>query len=346
MQNNWLKATAAAGVLAAAQLASASDGHNHTVDHDSAANGPSGHAPIGVMGDHLHKQGEVMFSYRFMRMEMEESREGTQELSTADVLADFMVAPLSMRMDMHMFGAMYAPTDDTTLMFMLPYNEISMDHVNRMGAEFTTEAEGIGDISVSALHRLYQSEDGAHNAHWQLGLSLPTGDIDVRDNILAMSDVKLPYPMQLGSGSYDVIAGLTYQGYAQVWNYGAQARAVLRTGKNDNDYQLGDRYESSLWLARKWDDFVSTSVRLKMSKWERIEGTRDDLNPNMVQTANTANSGGERADLVIGANFVVPGGLLKGQRIALEASKPVYQHLDGPQLETDWVFTAGWQHAL
>ena len=30
-----------------------------------------GHAPIGVMGDHLHKRGEWMLSYRFMRMNME-----------------------------------------------------------------------------------------------------------------------------------------------------------------------------------------------------------------------------------------------------------------------------------
>ena len=28
------------------------------------------HAPIGVMGDHLHKQGEIMVSYRYMQMEM------------------------------------------------------------------------------------------------------------------------------------------------------------------------------------------------------------------------------------------------------------------------------------
>lgn len=31
------------------------------------AHGPTiakDHAPIGVMGDHMHKQGEIMFSYR------------------------------------------------------------------------------------------------------------------------------------------------------------------------------------------------------------------------------------------------------------------------------------------
>ena len=31
---------------------------------------PGAHAPISVMGDHTHKKKEVMFSYRFMKMQM------------------------------------------------------------------------------------------------------------------------------------------------------------------------------------------------------------------------------------------------------------------------------------
>ena len=39
-----------------------------------------GHAPIGVMGEHRHKTGEVMLSYRFMHMDMEGYRSGTNRL--------------------------------------------------------------------------------------------------------------------------------------------------------------------------------------------------------------------------------------------------------------------------
>ena len=35
------------------------------------------HAPIGVMGDHMHKQGEMMISYRMMNMEMSGNIQGT-----------------------------------------------------------------------------------------------------------------------------------------------------------------------------------------------------------------------------------------------------------------------------
>ena len=56
-----------------------------------------------------------------------------------------MVAPLKMDMDMHMLGAMYAPSDNLTLNIMVPYVKNSMDHVTRMGVEFETVGEGLGD---------------------------------------------------------------------------------------------------------------------------------------------------------------------------------------------------------
>jgi len=39
-------------------------------------------------------------------------------------------------------------------------------------------------------------------------------------------------------------------------------------------------------------------------------------------------------------------GFLKGNRFAVEAGTPVWQNLRGPQLETDWNITAGWQLAF
>ena len=34
------------------------------------ASRPDGHAPISVMGDHMHEMGEWMVSYRYMTMDM------------------------------------------------------------------------------------------------------------------------------------------------------------------------------------------------------------------------------------------------------------------------------------
>lgn len=42
------------------------------------------HAPIGVMGDHMHKKGEWMLGYRYMHMEMDGLRDGTSNVSTTE----------------------------------------------------------------------------------------------------------------------------------------------------------------------------------------------------------------------------------------------------------------------
>ena len=115
------------------------------------ASDPSDHAPIGVMGDHTHGIGETMLSYRHMRMGMNGLRDGKSRASRGQVLQDFMVTPLRMDMEMHMFGVMHAPIEGLTLMLMVPYARLEMEHQTRPGGRFTTRADGLGDISETAL---------------------------------------------------------------------------------------------------------------------------------------------------------------------------------------------------
>ncbi|MDH3505399.1 MAG: hypothetical protein OEM58_12845 [Nitrospirota bacterium] len=100
------------------------------------------HAPIGVMGDHTHNKGKLMFAYRYMRMFMDGNRDGTNNVSASSVLGSYVVTPLQMTTQMHMFSGMYGLNDTLTLMAMLPYVMKSMDHRNRAGVKFTTNASG------------------------------------------------------------------------------------------------------------------------------------------------------------------------------------------------------------
>lgn len=45
-------------------------------------------------------------------------------------------------------------------------------------------------------------------------------------------------------------------------------------------------------------------------------------------------------------SLVAQRGALRGHRLALEVGAPVYQDVNGLQLETDWVATLGWQRAF
>ena len=79
------------------------------------------------MADHTHHAGEMMLSYRYMFMHMEGHQAGTDSLSTQDVFhRGFGAAAEEMDMHMHMWGAMYAPTDNLTFMAMLNYVEKDM----------------------------------------------------------------------------------------------------------------------------------------------------------------------------------------------------------------------------
>lgn len=306
----------------------------------------SSHGPIGVMGEHLHKKGEVMLSYRYMRMDMSGNRSGSRRVSAREIVGtmmnpgQFMVAPTSMPMDMHMLGAMFGLNDSVTLMGMTSYVSNSMDHLVRNGRTFTTESSGVGDTNVSALIRMFDT--GRHKAHWNLGVSLPTGSIDERDDTPAMANAFLPYPMQLGSGTYDLLPGVTYNGSIDSISWGAQASAVIRTGDNDEGYTLGDEFFLTSWFAKELSGSLSLSLRLNYQDKDSIDGRNPALNPRMVQTANIDLHAGKRLDLSVGLNYLFK----SGHRLAVEYAEPVKQDLVGPQLEIDSVLTVGWQKAF
>ena len=138
-----------------------------------------------------------------------------------------------------------------------------------MGARFSTEADGIGDIRISGLYRL--PDRGGHTVHLSAGLSLPTGSIDERDATPMGPDQKLPYPMQLGSGTWDLFGGITYRSMSGPWQWGGQADGLFRLGENENDYTLGNRFHLTGWLGRKLLPWLNVSGRLD---WNLPAGER------------------------------------------------------------------------
>lgn len=187
--------------------------------------------------------------------------------------ANFPVLPVKINMTMHMFGAMYGVTNKFTLMGMLPYVDKTMSHLTRSGATFTTNTSGLGDIKLSGIYAIYDSgiDSDIHCKNKQVllsfGVSLPTGGIDERDATPAGSDRKLLYSMQLRSGTVDPLFGVSYINKKHDWSLGAQAKTVLRFGKNDEGYRLGNEYGVSTWISRN----VSQSTRIWIVRsWKQI----------------------------------------------------------------------------
>jgi len=316
-------------------------GHVHSSSRADA------HAPIGVMAEHVHKAGEFMLSYRYMRMHMDGSRSGDSSVDDADVRADgFMVVPEEMDMEMHMFGAMHAPTDWLTLMVMVPYIRNTMDHRAGMplgSVNFATSSEGLGDIKLSGMVPVVHK--GPHTLLGTMGVSLPTGSIEEKDRT-RMGRVQLPYPMQLGSGTFDLLPSATYTYQQPKWSAGGQVSGVIRLGRNNNHYSLGDRFAATGWWSWLWTEALSTSFRLNYQIWGNIDGADPNFAAIIAPTLDPQRRGGQRLDALVGVNLYAPDGPLRGHRLAVEFGVPVYQKLEGPQLETDWLLTAGWQFAF
>ncbi len=302
--------------------------------HQSHSNHAYG--PIGVMGEHPHSKDDWMFTYAYNTMEMNGNLNGKDDMSTSDVLTDFMVAPTSMTMQMHMFGLMYGVNEKFMIIAMMPYNIISMDHISRMGAKFTTDSNGIGDLKLSGTYTFFES--GKQRMLLNMDISVPTGSIDKRDDTPAGINQKLPYPMQLGSGTYDFTPGITYTKNMNLWSWGAQAKATIRTGKNDNNYQLGNEYKLTAWAVRKINHYLNASLRIDGASWGNIKGADPELNPAVVPTSRTDLRGGQRADLLFGMDFII-----SENRFGIEAGFPIYQNLDGPQLATSYRLSVVWQ---
>jgi len=310
----------------------------------------------------MHKKGGWMLSYRFKQINMNDNRSGTDDLSDAEVLAtpnrfgmpaNLRVIPEDMTGQMHMIGGMVAPTDWLTLMLMAKYidKEMTATTYNMAGTstlgKSTMKSSGWGDTSLSGLVRLY--DDGKHHVHLNAGVSLPTGSIKEKDTMLMPSGMRramrLGYGMQLGSGTFDLMPGLTYYGHDGDWGWGAQVKSILRLGENSQNYSFGNKHVATAWGSYSWVPSLSTSLRVTAETQGDIDGIDSQIT-GASPTADPDNYGGERISTSLGMNYLVQTGALKGHRFSMEATLPVYQNLNGIQMKRESALVIGWQKAF
>ena len=307
---------------------------------------------------HTHPAGMWMVSYKYMHMDMDGFRDGTDDVGLDRVgfmrhlPYEYMMIPTSMTMDMHMLMLMYGITDRFTVMGMGSYLENAMDMLMDMGPlmgigrDAPMRTDGFGDTELRAMYKLN------HGIVASLGLSLPTGDIDQTTKMMGW-EFRAPYDMQLGSGSYDLKPALTYSGLSAdaQWNWGGQAMYTWHTADNDNDYRLGDTVKVNSWLQRAFGPAASW-VRLAFNNTDRIHGRDPEIQKLLYHAdpaepmrwaptpaADPANYGGQRLDGAIGVSCRIG----RPWSVGVEGGVPLYQDLNGVQMKTEWFLTAGAQ---
>lgn len=313
-------------------------------------------APIGVMFDHVHGGGGFMLGYRYFYSDFSGMQKNGSGISQQKVFDEgFTMIPTDMSMHMHMFELMYSPTDWLTLMVMPMYMEMDMTmrgsaghghHGGGHGHGSTSMSggsvhshgtSGWSDTNVSAIFKVWE---GSHQALLATaGISLPTGAVDEKVNGRFTH-----YMMQLGSGTWDFTPSVTYTGHADRVFWGAQYLTALRLeGENDSGYRLGNVHQVTAWGGVEVTEWLSLTARAVYRSEGEIRGHYNGPHSHSSPPDLQGNYGGDTLDLGVGLSALIPKGILKGNRFAVEVLMPVYQDLNGIQLERDFTLVAGWQ---
>jgi hypothetical protein len=242
----------------------------------------------------------------------------------------------------HWIHALFGYDSSTSLLLTLPFlnNEVTMRE--ELGQAYELRSTGMGDLKIAALFQFGHEEDEA--LHAQLGVSLPTGSRDER-GITPLSggiSEKLPYSLQLSSGTVDLIPGITYVKRHESTSLGFQAKEIVRFTENSDDYQLGNVALISAWVSRVFKDDVSGSLRLGYRHEGRIKGQDAGIDPNLSPLHDPSSQGGDSVTVWAGVNYIETG----GHSFGFELGGPLWQDLNGPQLERDISYGLGWHYSF
>jgi len=328
-----------------------------------------GNMPLTIPGGGVPETNEFRVKFSPMFMKMDGLRDGTDSVGVESILGmpamgKFMAAPTSMDMYMTNLSVGYSFTDDFLGMIMFMWRENDMDMLfngpmkSTTGRDgFTMESDGMGDTMIMTKYRLFADDPLIPTSQLSLmvGLSLPTGSINEKNGnhpVVARQSELLPYGMQLGSGTFDPSLGLLYQGSSSPLWWGANFIYRGRWYDNSRDYQLGD--EVMLDLYTMYQVRYDTVVQLQLNSvyWDSIEGEMDEAvsgesgrvtpgdptTPYMTNLWDPENYGGKKVSITAGVQWQ-PFPL---QIVEFSVGVPLYQHLNGPQLEEDYRVMLTW----
>ncbi len=328
-----------------------------------------GNMPMNILGGGIPETHEFRFKISPMFMHMDGLRDGTSSVDPASILGDpmaglYMAAPTEMDMRMLNISAGYSFSDRFFAGAMLMYRDNEMDmRFNGVMAGvtgqpgYTMESSGIADTMLMAKYRLFADDPliPTRQASLFFGLSLPTGSIDEKNRThpLAMRRTEqLPYGMQLGSGTFDPSIGLLYQASSSPWWWGVNGVYTARLYDNKRDYRLGDEFRLDGYLMRQFSHNLLGQVQLNAEYKGDIDGVMDEFasgasghaiqgnagSPAMTPLWETDNYGATKLFATFGLQWQ-PAQL---HVVDINIGVPLYQDLNGPQLESDYRVMLTW----
>jgi hypothetical protein len=221
----------------------------------------------------------------------------------------------------------YGATPELTLFAILPLLDKEL-RLETPAGRATRGDSGVGDVTLLGRYTAFQRDVGGATFRIApfIGIETPTGEDDADDAL-----GPLPQPLQLGSGSWDPVAGVVVTRQTLGWQ--ADGGLSYQANTEANDFELGD--EARLDLSYQW------------RVWPRELGggvpafVYAVVESNLVWRDRDRSGGVEQGDSGGTTWFLAPGIQHVGKRFVLEAAVqvPVAQDLEGAALESDWIGT-------
>ena len=82
----------------------------------------------------------------------------------------------------------------------------------------------------------------------------------------------LPYGMQIGSGTTDILFGMGRQYFYEDWSLGYQFNATFRTEKNNDKWAYGDEQSLNVWASKNLNSEIGVSTGINFVNKDSIDG--------------------------------------------------------------------------
>jgi hypothetical protein len=215
----------------------------------------------------------------------------------------------------------YNITEAISIKGLLPLKLMTMDLYPENGKPFNFTSYGLRDPAITANYTLFLNQ--ANMIEFSAGVSFPLGSINQRGRSPFKENDYLPFPMQLGSGTFDILPGIFYRGLYDRFSWAVSAKSTIRTGRNSLNYKFGNMYSSSVMLRYDWLKWFAQSVRLDALYIDKYEGNTKELTPGFLPDPSTQTA--FNLDLVLNFSIFNISEFLKNSRLDLDFSIPVAQ---------------------
>ena len=266
------------------------------------------------------------FDARFDFFEQDQLREGTSSVARSSLdLPNEREVQQSTTNRNYGFSLDYSPSKNWGVNITLPWYDRSHATIAEGDTQVSTSHDqGIGDVRLVAR---YSGFDAQRSTGFLFGLKLPTGNTNDTFRSGPQTGEIVDRGLQLGTGTTDLILGVYHFGaLADNWGYFGQATVQQALNSHDS-FKPGTGFNLNLGLRYTANETFVPQLQLNARAEKREQGANADFE----------NSGATLVYLSPGVTW----NLSRRLSAYAFAQTPIYQRVNGLQLEARWFGSVG-----